>query len=117
MIGYKHLLIDSLNSQGAILCGILLQVNSMAADPGLSAIFGYVDKLGTIGLLIYFLWRDKRDSRKREDKYEDDIDGLKKIKENELKARDLFYTEQLSKQKDFYENFILKHPNHEELRN
>ena len=99
----KHyLFMDPLGSQGATLCAILLQMSAVS-EPGVSAILGYIDKLGTIGLLIYFLWRDKRDSRKREEKDEKEREVLIKHHQQELKAKDIFYEEQLQKQRNFYD--------------
>lgn len=97
----KHLFIDPLGFQGATLCGIILQVSTVT-DPSVSAVLGYVDKLGTIGLLIYFLWRDNKNSKNREEQDEKKRAELKMQHQQELKAKDIFYEAQIQRIENFY---------------
>ena len=101
----KHLFIDHLGFNAATLCALLLQIPSADGNPMPNTIMGYLDKLGTIGLLIYFLWRDRKESNKREERYDKEKEEIDKRYQSELQVKVLFYEQQMQKQRDFYDAF------------
>ena len=94
-------LLDSFGAQGSFLCAILLQVQNF--DPSVSDILGYVDKIGTIGLLIYFLVRDKKESQKREKKQEEEMDQLQTKHDRELEKQAALFKDHIELVELFFE--------------
>ncbi|MGB0521432.1 MAG: hypothetical protein ACPGJS_00660 [Flammeovirgaceae bacterium] len=91
---------DSFAAKNSILCAVLLQVQNF--DPSVSDVLGYVDKLGTIGLLIYFLVRDRKESQKREQKQEEEIDQIYQKHERDLEKQAALYKEHIDRIEQFY---------------